>query len=283
MVSLKQGLIGHWRRMILVPFLCCALTLVVPPGVRAKADKIFSFRAGVLISRDLPLSSNDLETLLNDLRFFTGFMELRVEESGRLHLGDRRQFIRGSHIARQLLAAAVDSQDSFILEGSRYSSTIAFAEIEPTEVFFDAMNRRHEVWRIRLDFADFASLRGPDKAVVSFGPSLALLHELGHGVLKKPDLLSQEDDLGDCERHMNLIRKELGLPERESYEPRNWRAASPGRNAESLQAEFKFSIIDKQSNKRKTFYLSFDVDRVCDVAKIRSLPPGRGEIFVARR
>lgn len=270
------------NRLILV-ITCSALAFVAPAWARAKFDEPYSFRAGLRSSKKLSLIGKDLESLLNDLRFCTGFMELRFEEDGQLHLGDRKQITRGSKTARQLLVAAVDSHDSFILEATRHSPTIAFAEIESTDIYIDAMNGRHEVWRIRLDFSDFANLRGPERAVASFGPSLALLHELGHGVLKKSDLLTKSDELGECERHMNLIRRELGLPERGSYQPRGWKAVSPGSVAESLQAELKFLMMDVNSNKKKTFYVAFDVDRVCDVAKIRALPPGRAEIFVAMR
>jgi hypothetical protein len=41
-------------------------------------------------------------------------------------------------------------------------------------------------------------------------------------------------------------------------------------------------MVYKHNNK-KTFYLAFEVDRVCDIAKIRELPPGRAEILVAMR
>jgi len=284
MFSLAQRLFGprHGTRLIL-PTISCVLIFVVPPWAKARLEKPYSFRAGLQSSKQLPLKGRELESLLNGLRFCTGFMELHFDESGQLQLGDRTRVSRGSNTARQLLVAAVESRDSFILEASKHSPVIAFAEIEATDIYIDAMNAKHNVWRVRLDFSDFAHLRGPDKAVTSFGPALALLHELGHGVLKKDDLLTQADQLGECERHMNLIRRELGLPERESYQPRGWKGVSPGSSAESLQAEFRFSMIDEHSNKKKTFYLAFDVDRVCDVGKIQSLPPGRAEIFVAMR
>ena len=282
MIWLAQRLLAQERRtrLILVPI--WILVLVVPQRATGKSEP-YRFRAGLRTSNELPLKPSELESLLNGLRFCTGFMELRFEESGQLYLGDRTHLDGGSNTARELLVAAVDSQDSFIVESRRHSPTIGFAEIEATDIYIDTMRLKHDVWRVRLDFSDFVYLRGPDKAVGSFGPAFVLLHELGHGVLKKRDLLTKVDKLGECERHVNLIRRELGLPERESYQSRGFMAVSPGSSAESLQAEFTFSMIDPQSGKKKTFYVRFDVDRVCDVAKIRSLPPGRAEIFVAIR
>ena len=284
MVSVGQQLFGQpqGKRLILV-IISLNLIFVVPPRAEGNADELYFRRVGLRISKDLPLRNSELESLLKGLRFCTGFVELRIEENGQLDLGDRKHFSGGSKTARELLVAAVESRDSFIIEGSKYSPAIAFAEIEPTDIYIDGMKVKHEIWRVRLDFSDFAYLRGPDKALASFGPAFALLHELGHGVLKKSDFVTKADQLGECERHMNLIRQELGLPERESYRLRGWRGVTPGSSAQSWQAEFIFSMIDEQSNKKKTFYLAFDVDRVCNVEEIRSLPPGRAEIFVATR
>jgi hypothetical protein len=288
MVSISKGLLGKGRgkrrgkRRILI-MICCLLACAVPSWSSGQSADQYYFRPGLWSSKEAPLKSSELESLVSGLRFCTGFRELRFEQSGKLTLGDRTKLDRGSSTARALLVAAVESRDSFVLESSKYSPTIVFAEIEPTDTYIDARNGKHYVWRVRLDFSDFDSLRGPAKAITSFSPAFVLLHELVHGVLKKPDLLTETDQLGDCERHVNLIRRELKLPERETFQPRSWRAASPGTTAESLQAEFRFSMIDKHSRKTKTFYLAFDVDRVCDIAKVRALPPGRAEIFAAMR
>jgi hypothetical protein len=260
------------------------LSFVLHLDVQGMVDEPYRFQAGLRISENLPLSDAQRRSLLNGLKSCTGFMELHFDESGQLSVGDRTHLTHGSNTARELLFATVESRDSFILESSTHSPTIAFAEIAGTDTYIDALNgEKRGVWRVRLDFSDFANLRGPDHAVASFTPAINLLHELGHGVLKKWDLLTSADQLGDCERHINLIRRELGLPVRETYQPRGWRAVSPGNSTNSFQAEFRFSMIDEHTHKKKTFYLAFDVDRVCDVSKVRSLPPGRAEILAALR
>jgi hypothetical protein len=282
MVSLRL-IKQQTRKCVILVAISNVLICVAQTPVSGKSEEPYRFRAGLRSSKELPLSVNELNSLLRGLRFCTGFMELRFADGGQLYLGDRKHVVGGSSTAREVLIATLESRDSFILEGSNHSPTIAFAEIENTDSYINALNGKHEVWRVRLDFSDFAKLRGPDRAVASFDPALVLLHELVHGVLKKSDLLTKADQLGECERHMNLVRRELQLPERESYQPRGWMAVSPGNSAESLQAEFRFALIDGHGNNKKTFYLAFDVARVCDIARVRSLPHGRAEIFVAMR
>jgi hypothetical protein len=255
------------------------------PGREANGsqDQPYRFQPGLSVIKERGFSRRNLQLLIDGLKNGTGFTDLFVNESGRVVLGNRENVSRGSSSARELLVAAIDSRDSFILENSNYSQAIAFGEIESCITYVDENNQKHAVWRLRLDLSDFAGLRGPGEAIASFDPALVVLHELAHGVLQLRDSLSAADQLGECERHINRIRSELGLPERETYRPRGWRAVSPGHSAESLQAEFRFSQLNPSKNGKKSFYLVFDVDRVCDVLLMQSLPPGRAEIFVATR
>jgi hypothetical protein len=249
----------------------------------ANAQAPYRFQPGLRVSSEAPLSHAETQSLLKDLKFCTGLQDLSLDDDGHFSTIERTRVTGGSAGARRLLIRAIESTDSFILESANHSPLVAFAEIEPTDTYVDAQNRKHTVFRLRLDFADFNKLRGPEKVITAFGPAIVMLHELGHGVLKLNDDVSREDRLGGCERHVNSIRRELRLPERESYMPRGWRGVSPGETHESLQAEFSFSMIEESSRKQKKFYLAFAVDRVCDVVGIRSLPPGRAEIFLALR
>jgi hypothetical protein len=282
MALLKQK---SWRLRSCFNVITVSLILIflVPLHAHGTSDEQYFHWRGLRVSKWLPPSRKELESLVRELRISTGFTELHFEGSGQLVLGDRERLVGGSKAARELLLAAVDSPDVFILESATHSRSIAFAEIEPTDVYFDPENVRHEVWRVRLDFSDFVHLRGSDRAIAALGPAMTFMHELAHGVLKMRDSITAVDQLGECERHINLIRAELGLPQRERYEPRSWRGVSPGSSGQSLQAEFKLSIIDEESNKKKTYHLAFDVDRVCDIEKVKALPPGRPEIFVATR
>jgi len=72
---------------------------------------------------------------------------------------------------------------------------------------------------LQLDFADFNCLSGAREAKASFDIGIAILHELAHGVLKLQDPPGDTDEIGECDAHINQIRRELQLPERLYYHP----------------------------------------------------------------
>src|SRR5262245_39859767 len=136
--------------------------------VFGESDQVYRFRPGVHFSREHRFSQKQLETFLSALRFWTGLDEIFVDPAGNLELGDRVRFTHGSRLARELIIAAVGSQDSFTLERWTSSPTIAFAQIEATERYVDGSGGRHSGWVVRLDLSDFVELAGHDEARSSF-------------------------------------------------------------------------------------------------------------------
>jgi len=220
-----------------------------------------AFRAGICESAERPLTNRQRQALLEGLSRKTGLMEMRFDEDGILRLGDRTQFSGGSQSARDLVFAAVDSRHSFRLENHNNSPAVGFAEIESTLDYEDAAGIKHVVWDFRFDFRDFAELRGPAEALVAFDPAIQLLHELGHSVLGLHDPIGKDDELGDCERHINVIRRELGLPLRQNYNAQCRLAVMPGNRVQSLQGEVVFVRADSLTRIR-TFTLAFNVESV---------------------
>lgn len=261
------------------------LAFVLSGAAYSAHDEVVRFRSGLSNSRSRPLTAKQLQTLLEGLRAKTGLMEMRFDEDGRLKLGDRAHIVGGSATARALVFAAVDSLHSFRLENHHQSPTIAFAQIESTEDFVDAAEIKHVVWDLRFDLHDFTVLRGGAEQLAAFDPALTLLHELGHGVLGLSDAVSKSDPLGGCERHVNQIRSELGLPERESYAPQSKLAVLPGNTAHSLQAELTFVRAEpgKRESKMKRFSLFFEVERVSLAVTTTPQSSQRGEMIVAMR
>jgi hypothetical protein len=193
---------------------------------------------------------------------------MRFDEDGFLTLGDRTRIAGGSALARELVIAAVHGRDSFRLESHQQSPSVAFAGIRPTEDYVDGAGTKHEIWSLKLDFYDFAQLRGGAEALAAFDPAINLLHELGHGVLKLQDSISETDPLGDCERHNNRIRRELGLAERQNYEPRNQLAVTPESTAQCLLGEVVF-VRTEVGKRDKKVSLFFNTERVSMVMKAR--------------
>jgi hypothetical protein len=228
------------------------------------ADEIFTFTPGIRTSSQFPLTDWQRQSLLDGLRFSTGFSEIKFDETSRLTLGNRALVSGGSATVRRLIIAAVDSADSFTLESRYHSSSVAFAEIEDTADYRDA-NGKHVLWQVRLDFFDFTTLRGGRPILAAFDPAFNLFHELAHGVLKLKDPLDGSDLLGDCERYLNLIRAELGLPEREAYLPRQRLASLLESQPQVMMAEFRFAQRHTRTGKTQHLYLTFDLGRVCNL------------------
>jgi hypothetical protein len=69
---------------------------------------------------------------------------------------------------------------------------------------------------VLIDFADFRHLVGDEPARNAFDVGWAILHELDHIVNDSRDA-SGLGASGECENHINAMRRELHLPERSAY------------------------------------------------------------------
>ncbi len=185
---------------------CTALAAPQPTGVRNSTG---AHR----------LSAKQLQTLQDSLRHKSGFVELRFDEMGALTLGHREQIQGGSAMARALLIAAVDSANLYELESHERSPEIPFARlVESENQKCNRTGQQMTIYRVQLDFADFGVLLGARQAKASFDIGIALLHELVHGVLQLKDP-QKINEIGDCDGHVNQMRRELQLPERLYYHP----------------------------------------------------------------
>ena len=227
----------------------------------AESPDLEIFRPGVVNSRNRPLSARQLSVLLEGLRRWTGFQKLEFDKDGVLRTGDRVRILDGSASARGLLTAAIDGADSFLLENHEGSSEVAFAAIGGAAVYLDGKKVTHDIWSVKFDFRDFARLRGSGESLTAFDPAINLLHELAHGVLRVQDAVDPSDQLGDCERHINQMRREVGLPERRSYEPDKQLAVTPLCGQQRLIGELVFvkPLPGKRTGKTS---LLFDVEDV---------------------
>ena len=245
-------------------------------------DGLYRFRPGVYVSQDRPPTKKQLQTLLKGLRLWTGLNEIAIDPAGKLNLGDRSRITGGSKSAHELIVAAVDSQDSFKLERRDNSSTIAFAQIESTERYEDDLGRRHSAWELRIDFSDFTELAGNDEARAAFDPTTSVVHELVHAILGYFDPTESDDLLGECERHVNKMRFELGLPQREHYYPR-YRNASNPHGLTFVQGEIRFIGANFDRGKQKTFIVTFDLERVFDRSRAKSRAAIQSNLLVQKR
>lgn len=227
----------------------------------------YEFYPGLRISQTKPPTSRELTELIRELSSFSG-LRLKVEVDGAIHYDADVHAVGGSAIARELLMKAIDSGDSIFVESANRSQRIVFAQIESTTTYRIGTQPPQSEWVIRIDFADFAQLRGDAAASKAFTPGLNLMHELTHAIHHLPDPETPKDPLGQCERHLNLMRAELGFALRQNYFPRTRLARSPASLSQILQGEIRFT--HPQSKKPEELLLTFDVAMVVDVDRLKS-------------
>ncbi len=215
-------------------------------------------------SGPLRLNEKQLQQAQEDLRRKSGFVELRFDEQGALTLGNRQRIAGGSATARALLIAAVDSQNLYELESHERSPEVAFARIDESEDReFGETGKKMTIYQVQLDFADFDRLGGAREAKASFDIGIALLHELTHGVLKLQDPRGEMDRLGECDAHVNQMRRELQLPERLYYHPRV-------RVVENLDGRFVFASLEfagSNAHATEKYRLTWRADQVSPLAR----------------
>jgi hypothetical protein len=214
------------------------------------------------------LSATQLGALLESLRHKTGFQDMTFDETGFLTLGDRARVAGGSAAARDLLMAAVDGDQIFELEAHNDSPDFAFARlVEEVRYTNHPREERIESYLIQFDLADFRQLRGSRRALAAFDLGLVALHELAHGVLKLHDAISNQTQLGPCDQYINLIRRELGLPERRHYVARV-RLSTTMYRGQIEMAELSFFLVRPEAGRTRArrFDLQWEAKRVADAA-----------------
>jgi hypothetical protein len=249
--------------LCLISFFACS------SRVFGETGELYRFRSGIHFDRSHPFSNTQLKTLLHGLRFWTGLSEITFDQSGNLSLGNRSQVSGGSPAARNLLTAAVDSQDSFTLQKRDGSQTIAFAQIESIARYVDEAGGQHTVWEVRIDFDDFRELTAAQEVRASFDVAINILHELAHAVFGYIDLVDARDPLGECERYINQMRVEVGLPQRSYYYP-NYRRVTRTDGWSIVQGELKFVAAAAGQGKEKNFLIIFNVQNVFDLSRAKS-------------
>jgi len=227
----------------------------------AAADASMRFHTGLRNNDGARrLREKQLQTALESLRHKTGFLDMRFDDAGYLTLGDRNRVAGGSGVARELLVSAVDGDKIFELEAHDSSPSLAFARLTVATIYTKyGAGARVVGLAIQLDFADFDILRGEREALMAFDIGFAILHELAHGVLGLKDDIATKR-LGECDEHINLIRRDLGLPERRYYLPEISLPLPPLVE----EAELIFALVSWKDGREKTkvFYLRWDAKSV---------------------
>jgi hypothetical protein len=228
-------------------------------------SKLLNYRGGIRHSPEKHrLTDKQLQQLIKSLAAKTGLQEIGFDAEGFMTLGNRKNYLGGSATARQLLMDAVDHDSQLVLENHNRSSSVVFANLGKSTMYISMQTKQQmEHQPLQIDFSDFNKLIGPKEVLASFDLGMTFLHELVHGVRKLKDSVNEWEEIGDCERAVNTMRKELGLPERQQYIARSHTVRS-AMGWTIKMAELQFARTDFRNGKLKTdeYKLSWDVNRV---------------------
>jgi hypothetical protein len=192
------------RSRLAISAFCVALFL--SSGATAKSV------SRVLLRENVPHTHRD--QLINKLRKITGWTKLTFTEDGSL-LVDGTDTAKGSKSARSLLTRAVAGKTVIVLEDASSRSDVAFCRVVPAR-WVNGNHAKLAAYVVLIDFSDFEQVLGDEEARESFDVGWAVLHELDHVVMNSGDTAAN-DEVGECESHINQMRDELGLPLRASY------------------------------------------------------------------
>jgi hypothetical protein len=196
--------------------------------------------------------------LTGKLRRITGWADLGFDEGGSLRPGNRNP-AGGSEAARNLLTQALSGSNILILEDASNRADVVFSEVVPgrwKEISFQAP----PAYVVRIDFSDFDHLMGDQPALDAFDVGWGLLHEIDHIVNDSVDseVLGRA---GDCEDHLNQMRRELHLPERADYFFTFFPHSQESGFSTRL-VRLAFNQKESASNKHRRYWLIWDANQV---------------------
>ena len=221
---------------------CLVLFVSVFPVLANKSDN-------VVVRKNV--SKSNREELTRRLRTITGWSQLDFDNDGAMTIGDAGPR-EGSATARALINKAFAGQRIVLFEDASSRKDVVFCR-----VVSGALDQApfSDVYVVLIDFADFRQVTGDKQALAAFDVGWAVLHEIDHVVEDSQD--PREDVAGDCEDHINRMRRELRLPVRNSY----FFSFLPLKNDGNLVTKFVRLGFDDEAApdaRRKRYWLIWD-------------------------
>jgi hypothetical protein len=213
-------------------------------------------RSNVVCREELSTARRDL--VAAKLQKITGWSDLTFDHTGALRIGNREP-TGGSKEARELIARAVDGPNVVVLEDASKRSDVVFCRVVPGK-WIHRSQANPPVYVVLIDFADFEHVMGDDRALSAFDVGWGLLHELDHIVNDSVDAISRAET-GECEAHINQMRRECNLPERADY----FYTTLPLVTDTPFVARFvRLSFVEQDSaaNKKKQYWVLWDANLV---------------------
>jgi hypothetical protein len=213
------------------------------------------------------VSQSQRQQLAGALSEIAGSPQLRFDENGALRLGVKDSKT-GSELARALLEKAVSGAQVIVVEDASNRSDVAFCSVFPGRWLRNA-DHHPAAYVVMIDFADFQNLVGDRRALEAFDVGWAVLHELDHVVNDSKDSASAGES-GQCEDHINSMRRELKLPERTEYFYSLFPVSGEGNLFPTRYVRLAFEARDG-SDKKKRYWLMWDAVLVGGVVESKEL------------
>ena len=241
----------HFSLFVRAGWLVSILLLVSVTELRAER------RRSSIVCRD-QLSIEHRNDLAGKLQKITGWPGLTFDRNGELRVGGK-DIVGGSNAARTLVARAIDGPNAIVLEDASRRSDVVFCRVVPGR-WKHQTSESPPVYVVLIDFADFEHVMGDHRAVSAFDVGWAMLHELDHVVNDSSDPTSIAET-GECEAHINQMRRECNLPQRTDY----FYTSFPLTNDSSFVARFvRLAFVEQDAalNKQRRYWLLWDANLV---------------------
>jgi hypothetical protein len=200
------------------------------------------------------VSQTHRDELITRLRAITGWTDLDFADDGVLKLSDASP-ATGSTSARDLLTRAVTGDRIVLFEDASSRKDVVFARVVLGKFLRD-VTIDADVYVVLIDFDDFHQVIGDKQARAAFDVGWVVLHEMDHVVQDSQDP-QYDTSVGDCESHINNMRRELGLPIRNSYFFSYLPVKKDG-NVISRFVRLRFDQVSGASTKTKRYWLVWD-------------------------
>jgi hypothetical protein len=201
------------------------------------------------------LSPAHREQLATKLRKITGLTDLKFDQSGVLRFSDSSIDVRSAG-AIELLANASNGRNVVVIEDASKSSDVAFCRVVPGRWKENAAGKP-PVFVVQIDFADFDQVVGDEQALEAFNVGWGFLHELDHIVNDSPDA-TMLGESGECEAHLNQMRRECNLPERADY----FSTLLPIADGAFRTRLVRIAFEEPLANKKKRYWVVWDANVV---------------------
>lgn len=221
-------------------------------------------QSNVVCRKQLSVQLQD--NLARRLREITGWPNLKFDSNGTLQIGTGEP-VGGSKSARDLVAKLVHGPDFVALEEANNRSDVVFGRLVSAR-WTQGSADKPRAHIVLMDFADFKYVMGDKRGLDAFNVGWVLLHEFDH-IATDSDDAAARNEIGECEDHINQMRRECHLPQRADYFFTPF-PLSPDSDFPTRFVRLSFFEDDANKNKRR-YWLMWDAKLVGGLEEIKQI------------